>query len=156
MSRNPKIETVIIDSKIGPIRVDYNTDNILNVTLNYKTSNKTEQVSNNSEIFNAFSAYFNRKSNHVELPFSVSGTPFEKTVLETILKIPFGETWSYKRLAEESGFSNAFRAVGTVCRKNRLPLIIPCHRVIKSDGSYGNYAYGNELKKQLIDFERKA
>lgn len=75
-------------------------------------------------------------------------------VLRTISMIPYGETWSYKQLAIASGYPKAIRAVGSVCRKNKLPLIIPCHRVIRSDGSYGQYVFGSELKKQLIEFER--
>jgi methylated-DNA-[protein]-cysteine S-methyltransferase len=68
-------------------------------------------------------------------------------------KVKYVEKISYKELAVRSGFPKAFRAVGTVCRRNKLPLLFPCHRIIKSDGSTGQYAGGNHMKKQLLLLE---
>jgi O-6-methylguanine DNA methyltransferase len=76
-------------------------------------------------------------------------------VLEEVSKIPFGKTLTYKQVARKVGHPNAYRAVGTVLKKNPYPLIIPCHRVIKSDGDIGKYALGKELKRELIDFEKR-
>ena len=82
-------------------------------------------------------------------------TPFEWSVLKATLDIPLGETRTYAWVAKRIGKPGAVRAVGSALRKNPWPLIIPCHRVIKSDGSLGKYA-GNDTgrKKELIDLER--
>jgi len=70
-------------------------------------------------------------------------------------KIPYGETRSYKEVAEAAGYPRAYRAVGSTMRNNPLPLVVPCHRVIKSDGSIGGFSgqKDNPLKKKMIDLE---
>ncbi|MCK4906933.1 MAG: MGMT family protein [Spirochaetes bacterium] len=84
-----------------------------------------------------------------------SSTDFEKSVIQSLLKIPVGKTISYKTLAEMSGNKNAFRAVGTALRNNPFPLIFPCHRVIKSTRELGGYSgmLNNPVKKHILKFE---
>ena len=77
-------------------------------------------------------------------------TPFQEKVLLATLEIPRGRTLSYKVLAEKIGHPKAFRAVGTALKKNPLPLIIPCHRVIRSDGDIGRYSNGGTIKKRRL------
>jgi O-6-methylguanine DNA methyltransferase len=86
----------------------------------------------------------------------VTLTEFELAVLKATLEIPFGETRSYAWVARRIGQPRAVRAVGSALRKNPWPLIIPCHRVIKSDGNPGKYA-GRDTgrKRKLIDLERQ-
>ena len=81
---------------------------------------------------------------------------FEKLVFEEIDKIPYGKTKSYKEIAEAIGKPKSFRAVANACGKNPYPKDIPCHRVIKSDGTIGGYSpYGGTKKKsQLLKIER--
>jgi O-6-methylguanine DNA methyltransferase len=82
-------------------------------------------------------------------------TSFERQVLKAVLEIPFGETRSYSWVAGRIGRPKAVRAVGQALRKNPFPLIIPCHRVIKSDGSFGKYCGKDDGRKmKLIDLER--
>ena len=78
---------------------------------------------------------------------------FRRAVLEQMRQIPAGQTLSYGQLANLAGHPGAARAVGSICKHNPLPIIIPCHRIIKSDGSLGEYAFGVELKKQLLHHE---
>lgn len=81
-------------------------------------------------------------------------TPFTRSVLAACGRIPHGETWSYARLAEEAGNPGAIRAAGSVMARNTLALIIPCHRVIRSDGHIGNFgSAGPEMKRHLLDLE---
>jgi O-6-methylguanine DNA methyltransferase len=82
---------------------------------------------------------------------------FQKEILQTVRKIPYGEIRSYKEVAEAAGYPRAYRAVGNTMRHNPLPLIIPCHRVIKSDGSLGGFSgkEGVALKRKMIDLESK-
>jgi methylated-DNA-[protein]-cysteine S-methyltransferase len=68
-------------------------------------------------------------------------------------KIPFGKTLSYGELSKRAGIPKSARFVGSVCAKNRFPLLIPCHRVVKSDGSLGGYSGGIKIKKKLLEWE---
>ena len=78
---------------------------------------------------------------------------FEKKVYKTTLKIPAGQVRSYKWVAETMGKPNASRAVGNALNKNPYPIFVPCHRVIKSDGSIGGFAGGSKAKKRLLTKE---
>ena len=84
-------------------------------------------------------------------------TEFQRTVYENCRRIPYGATASYAELAEQVGCPNAARAVGTCMAKNRIPLIIPCHRVVRTDGVIGNFSApgGRETKRLLLEFEKK-
>jgi methylated-DNA-[protein]-cysteine S-methyltransferase len=82
-------------------------------------------------------------------------TKFELTVLRATLEIPFGETRTYAWIARRIGKPRAVRAVGSALRKNPWPLIVPCHRVIRSDGALGKYAGRDDgRKKKLIELEQ--
>jgi len=82
------------------------------------------------------------------------GTPFQKRVWSALTKIPYGQTRSYKEIAQAIGHPKAFRAVGNANGQNSIPLIIPCHRVIESNGRLGGFGHGVKVKKQLLDFEK--
>lgn len=82
-------------------------------------------------------------------------TSFTRKVYKAVLKIPLGQVRSYKWVAKKIGHPQAHRAVGQVLRNNPYPLIIPCHRVIKSDGDLGGYSRGAKYKKMLLDLEKK-
>ncbi len=82
-------------------------------------------------------------------------TPFVKKVYKVVLSIPIGEVRTYKWVAKKCGHPKAFRAVGQILKRNPYPLIIPCHRVIKSDNNIGGYNQGVKHKKILLDLEKK-
>jgi len=88
-----------------------------------------------------------------ELPVDVTGTAFQTRVWAALREIPFGETRTYADIAEEIGEPAAIRAVGSACGANRVPLTIPCHRVIRSDGTLGGFAWGLEVKEDLLAAE---
>lgn len=83
-------------------------------------------------------------------------TPFQREVLLACAKIPYGQTASYAELARRVGRPRAARAVGSVMARNPMSLVIPCHRVVRSDGSLGGYGGGLGLKQQLLEMESKA
>jgi methylated-DNA-[protein]-cysteine S-methyltransferase len=89
------------------------------------------------------------------LPLTPGGTPFMKEVWEILCEIPYGETTTYKQIAEKIGRPKAVRAVGLACKRNPLPLFIPCHRVIGSNGHLTGYRGGLKIKEQLLLLERK-
>lgn len=93
-----------------------------------------------------------RKTFHLSL--APNGTEFRKKVWDTLLDIPYGETRSYKEIATIIGNEKATRAVGQANNKNEIPIFIPCHRVIGSNGSFTGYAGGIDLKTKLLDIEK--
>jgi AraC family transcriptional regulator of adaptative response/methylated-DNA-[protein]-cysteine methyltransferase len=90
------------------------------------------------------------------LPLDVHATAFRRRVWEELRRIPFGETRSYGQIAAAVGAPGAARAVGTACATNPVAVVVPCHRVVASDGSLGGYAYGLARKRQLLDAEASA
>lgn len=84
----------------------------------------------------------------------INGTIFQKKVWKEICKIPLGTTISYKELAIKIGHPKAYRAVASACSQNKLALIIPCHRVIGSNGDLCDYRWGENIKEKLIAFEK--
>ncbi len=90
-----------------------------------------------------------------ELPVDVTGTAFQARVWAALREIPYGETRSYADIAEEIGEPAAIRAVGSACGANRVPLTIPCHRVIRTDGTLGGFGWGLEVKESLLASESR-
>jgi methylated-DNA-[protein]-cysteine S-methyltransferase len=99
--------------------------------------------------------YFNGNRKIFDLPLDLQGTEFQKRVWHELLKIPFGRTISYKELSLRLGDIKAIRAVAAANGANPVSIIVPCHRVIGSDGSLTGYAGGLWRKKWLLEFESK-
>ncbi|MDX2036049.1 MAG: methylated-DNA--[protein]-cysteine S-methyltransferase [Isosphaeraceae bacterium] len=99
--------------------------------------------------------YFQGRSTRFGLPLLYPGTPFQERVWSALLRIPYGSTWSYERLAVEIGNPDAQRAVGTANGRNRISILIPCHRVINKSGALGGYGGGLERKQMLLELEAR-
>ncbi|WP_440617484.1 methylated-DNA--[protein]-cysteine S-methyltransferase [Cysteiniphilum sp. 6C5] len=93
------------------------------------------------------------RKNITDLPLQLIGTPFQKNIWQMLQNIPFGGTVSYQDLANNANSPKAARAIGSANAKNPIVIIIPCHRVIKSDGQIGGYAGGVACKRQLLELE---
>lgn len=89
-----------------------------------------------------------------ELPLDIAGTAFQQAVWAELMRIPPGETRSYAQIATAVGKPKATRAAGSANGANNIAVLIPCHRVIRGDGSMGGYAYGLERKEKLLSAER--
>ncbi|HKB31394.1 MAG TPA: methylated-DNA--[protein]-cysteine S-methyltransferase [Streptosporangiaceae bacterium] len=98
--------------------------------------------------------YFAGRRTEFELPLSLAGTPFQRRVWAALQEIPYGETISYGELAARIGRPTAARAVGLANGRNPVSIIVPCHRVIGSDGSLTGYGGGMARKQYLLAFER--
>lgn len=98
--------------------------------------------------------YFAGKRRDFTVPLDVHGTPFQRRVLEALRGIPYGETRTYKDIAHRIGSPLAVRAVGAANGSNPLPVIIPCHRVIGSNGKLTGFGGGLPTKQYLLDLER--
>jgi methylated-DNA-[protein]-cysteine S-methyltransferase len=108
----------------------------------------------NRTVLSQLKKYLEGKLQRFDCRLDFRGTPFQKKVWSELARIPYGQTRSYKEIAEAVGHPKAFRAVGNTNGKNSLPLILPCHRVIESNGGLGGFGHGIKVKKQLLDFEK--
>lgn len=88
-------------------------------------------------------------------PYRLVGTPFRLQVWKELEKVPYGETTTYKRLAEAIGRPGAYHAVGGAVGANPLGIVVPCHRVIGTNGSLTEYAWGLPMKEALLELERR-
>ncbi|MGN1317063.1 MAG: methylated-DNA--[protein]-cysteine S-methyltransferase [Acutalibacteraceae bacterium] len=144
----------------GYITIQYEDEVLLSLTC----TQKEPEVSSDNGVFSDFSnevfrqiqEYINGERTDFDLNYRLSGTEFQLSVWRELLKIPYGETRTYKEIAAAMGNSKASRAVGMANNKNPLHIIIPCHRVIGSNGSLTGYAGGLDVKEKLLDIERKS
>jgi methylated-DNA-[protein]-cysteine S-methyltransferase len=101
--------------------------------------------------------YFAHRRQQFELPLDLQlAHGFRRTVLGQLRAIPYGETETYAGVAAATGNPTAVRAVGTACARNPVPVVVPCHRVVRSDGTIGQYAGGPDLKVRLLELEGAA
>jgi methylated-DNA-[protein]-cysteine S-methyltransferase len=98
--------------------------------------------------------YFSGRRKVFSLPLSPEGTEYQKNIWAVLRDIPYGETRTYKQVAQAAGRPGSCRAVGTACHRNPIAILIPCHRVIGSNGGLVGYAVGLEIKKALLDLEK--
>ena len=104
-------------------------------------------------LFKQLDRYFQGRRVEFRFPLDLRGTEFQVKVWRKLTEIPYGEVRSYKWVAEQVGRPRAYRAVGNAVASNPIAIIIPCHRVIRSDGSIGGYGYGIGMKKKLLQLE---
>lgn len=99
--------------------------------------------------------YLAGKRTAFDVPLNASGSAFQRAVWKEISRIPYGQTRTYAEIAQRLGKPGALQAVGQACGRNPLPLFVPCHRVVGSNGKLGGYAFGPAIKKFLIELEAK-
>lgn len=127
--------------------------NFIKSDLNEKKTNDTSKVI--QDCIKQLDEYFNCTRTSFDIPLQIDGTEYQKKVWNTLLEIPYGSTCSYKDVAQKINNPKGCRAVGNANNKNKIPIIIPCHRVLMSDGKIGGYAGGIEIKRYLLSIESK-
>ena len=151
----------VMNSPVGKIEIIEENEklielNIYNEERNEKKNNIIEKDTKLLlEVEKQLKEYFEGKRIKFEIPLNPKGTEFMKKVWKELLNIPYGETRTYKEIAEKIDNSKASRAVGMANNKNPIPIIIPCHRVIGSNNKLVGYALGLDMKQYLLDLERK-
>ena len=125
------------------------------ISRHYKNPNIEDRGKINAGFIVELDEYFCGTLKAFETPARPSGTPFQKRVWRLLLKIPYGKTRSYGDLAADLGIPKGPRAVGQANGRNPVSLLIPCHRVIASDGGLGGYSGGIENKRFLLEWERR-
>jgi methylated-DNA-[protein]-cysteine S-methyltransferase len=99
--------------------------------------------------------YFQGRRTSFDFPLDLSGTDFQVAVWRELLQIPYGQTRTYGEIAKKLGKPRAARAVGMANHDNRIPIVVPCHRVVGHDGSLTGYAGGLRMKQQLLNIETR-
>ena len=150
------MKTAYYKTKIGIIKLTYQ-EKIYKIELVKEVNSINEKTSQTDKVIKEINQYLSkyRKEFSIYDLVRLEGTRFQKEVWHVLQNIPYGETRSYKEIAKNIGNENAVRAVASAIGKNPLMIIIPCHRVIGSDGKMHGYAYGINLKKYLLDLESK-
>lgn len=144
-----------IASPVGILRLTASGDKLLRIWFTDLTSVQyREQTAVLKETQRQLTAYFEGELQLFDLPLAPEGTDFQRKVWMALQEIPFGRSWSYRQLAVFLGDPKCIRAAGTANGKNPLPIVIPCHRVIGSDGSLVGFGGGLWRKKWLLRHER--
>ncbi len=148
------MEACIIKTPLGYTKITGDNDGIASVTV----LNSEEQISDIipeslEDCVYQLNEYFEGKRQVFDLNLNPQGTDFQKTVWDALLTIPYGKTMSYLELSKQLGDVKAIRAVANANGKNPLWIIVPCHRIIGTDGSLTGYAGGLHRKQWLLEHE---
>jgi len=145
-----------LNSPIGGLEIKSNSTSILSI----KFCDSESEIPTSSdfpscmlEAISQLKEYFDGDRKQFDLNLELEGTDFQKRVWRSLIEIPYGETRSYKDIAIAIDSPKGFRAIGMANNKNKIPVVIPCHRVIQADGELGGYAGGVKMKKWLLDLE---
>lgn len=147
------MKRVRIKTPLGIAEILGNSDGISSISVHEEGQVTNDIPSELEPAVKQLNDYFSGDLQNFTLKLNPSGTEFQKKVWDQLLKIPFGETTSYLQLSKDLGDEKAIRAVASANGKNPLWIVIPCHRVIGSDGSLTGYAGGLHRKKWLLDHE---
>ncbi|MBC6997445.1 methylated-DNA--[protein]-cysteine S-methyltransferase [Cytophaga sp. FL35] len=148
------METAYISTPLGTAKLEGDLDGITAITVSNETPNPGKNVPKSLQpAAEQLEEYFLGRRTEFNLKLNPQGTDFQKKVWEALLDIPFGKTVSYLDLSKTLGDVKAIRAVASANGKNPLWIVVPCHRVIGSDGSLTGYAGGLHRKKWLLEHE---
>jgi O-6-methylguanine DNA methyltransferase len=152
--RNPSVNYDVFKSPLGELYLIFSGTALSGISFIKPSGTGYKSGSVPKAFLKELALYFqgSNDSFNQEVMF-LSGTEFEKSVWMALKEIPFGETRSYKWIAEHIGNPGAVRAVGQALSKNPIPIVIQCHRVIESDGSLGGYSGGVNIKVRLLEME---
>jgi len=147
------------DSPVGCLRIFENGKGITMIKFVSDPKEQLHTTEVNSpllkEAVKQLTDYFSGKKKEFNLPLDLQGTDFQLRTWNALRAIPYGETRSYKQIAEAIGCPKGFRAVGLANNRNPVSIVIPCHRVIGADGSLTGYAGGLDIKERLLAFEKR-
>jgi O-6-methylguanine DNA methyltransferase len=141
---------LIVASDRGLVRLEFDRDPAKTPANSISSEEKTLAYMRQIE------EYFRGERQRFEFPLDLRGTDFQKRCWQALLEIPYGETRSYADIAQAVGSPRGFRAVGMANNRNPIAIVVPCHRVLASDGSLCGYGGGLEVKQHLLELESKA
>lgn len=140
---------------IGPLKIGYDDNFIVSIRKVEFDNKKNKIISAIDRIYGQLLEYFEGKRREFEFSYKLVGTEFQLKVWDEIIRIPYGETRTYKEIAVAIGSPNSCRAVGNAANKNPLMIVVPCHRVVGSKGQLTGYANGIDIKRTLLNIEKE-
>ena len=143
----------IIASTLGNILLEIQDEKLIRLQFTEEAVNDESLDGVAKEIKKQLDEYFSGKRNSFDLPLELKGTDFQKSVWEAVNQIPFGQTTTYMKLSQKLGNVAAIRAVGAAIGANPVLVIVPCHRIIGTNGQLTGYAGGLERKQALLELE---
>lgn len=143
------------ESPIGNLRIVVDESSLVALDFNEDEKKQSDEHRYINEVKKQLDEYFKGTRELFDLNIKMNGTDFQNKVWNELTKIPYGETISYKELATRIGNDKACRAVGNANNKNKISIVIPCHRVVGSNKKLVGYAGGLEKKEWLINHENK-
>jgi len=166
MNKNPKAMITTIDSPLGPVSAGHGAGKVLCLSIGKQSEEHVREVLLDlgyeplegqnrlgEKIARELSEYLKGARSHYTVEPLLSGTDFQVRVWETLRRIPYGQVVTYGELAARAGYPRAARAVGMAMARNRIPIIVPCHRVIATNGRLGGFGCGLEVKRALLWLE---
>jgi O-6-methylguanine DNA methyltransferase len=161
MDRRESLYRSVMDSPIGPLTLIVSERGVRSIHFHYSRlpgdDTIVESEAKTRPLARQLDEYFKRGRRHFDLPLDRTGTPFQMRVWNALLDIPYGETASYGDIARAIG-CNASRPIGGANRRNPIPILVPCHRVIAAHGGLGGYSGGAcggiEIKTRLLALEK--
>ncbi len=149
------MSTAIHQSTLGPVAITTENDALVSLMLHPRAQGAAP-TGVAADAAEQIDAYLAGERADFDLPLAPAGTPFEEEVWRALRTIPYGDTWSYQQLADHLDRPGAARAVGRANGRNPLWVVVPCHRVIGSNGSLTGYAGGLDVKRRLLELESQA
>ncbi len=144
-----------IESPIGKLRLV--SDGLALLSIEFEGAHGSEGLEQSDDILQQtaqqLAEYFSGRRRQFSLPLAAAGTAFQQQVWSALRQIPFGELRSYRDIATEIGNNKAVRAVGAANGRNPIPIVVPCHRVIGSNGNLTGFAGGLDAKRALLEHE---
>ena len=138
----------------GILKIGYEGDVITFLKKTEESTITGRRTALTDQVYAQIMEYMEGKRKTFDFPYELSGTDFQKKVWKELCKIPYGETRTYKEIATSIGNPKASRAVGMANNKNPITIVVPCHRVVGSNGKMVGYAGGLEMKEALLQIER--
>ena len=147
----------IMNTALGALLIKANSSAITSIHFLQDNETVPELLSNGhiNQCITELSEYFAGKRSRFDVPLAPNGTPFQQSVWGALSDIPYGKTCSYGEIAQKIGNPKAARAIGMANNRNPIPIIIPCHRVLGSNGHLTGYAGGLENKSYLLNLENE-
>lgn len=149
------MDFAIYDFPFGLIKIGYQRDVLVLLKKIEKAYDYGQKTEFSDLVYGQIMEYLKGKRVSFDFSYELRGTDFQKKVWKELLNIPYGETRTYKEVATFIGNPKASRAVGNANNKNPIMIVVPCHRVIGSNGKISGYAGGLDMKKELLDLEKR-
>ena len=156
------VQFSILKTDLGSFGILVNESDLLKVILPNKINSISIEITNPGSykpimhnVIEQLNQYFMGIRKQFDISLKLKMPPFYKKVLKEVSELPYGQTFSYKNIARKLNNPRAYRAVANANAANPIPIIIPCHRVIQSNGGLGNYGGGRQLKQSLVQIEKK-